>query len=45
MKKNQKFDLSTYVVVDNTLFLQIMMPLNINLVFEHAKSTFRKRSR
>ena len=44
---NEKFDLSTYVLADNTLFLLISMPQNNNLmmtVFKHIKSTFCKGS-
>ena len=43
----EKFDLSTYFFVDNTLFFLILMPQNINLrtAFQHIKFTFRKGSR
>ena len=37
----EKFDLSTYFFVDNTLFFLILMPKNINL----RTAFFRKGSR
>ena len=43
----EKFDLSTYVLLNNGLFSLILMPWNIDLmtVLQYIKSTFRKGSR